>query len=273
MKLRILVDNYTFIDQYYVGEPGLSYYLEEDGKTWLFDAGYSDIFLKNAFSMNLPMHALDGVVISHGHNDHTRGLLYLHEWYEKLGRYGVPLLAHPAAFAPKRVGTLDIGSPMTAEALSGVFALRLEKKPLWLSPKLAYLGEIEKTNSFEGHRPIGKTKVGGQWESDFVCDDTALAYRSEEGLVVIAGCSHAGICNIIEQAKRVCRDERIAAVVGGFHLMNPEPDVLEQTVAYFKALQPGVVYAAHCCDFPSKRALADVVPVKEAGVNLELEWV
>lgn len=273
MKLRILTDNNTFIDQYYIGEPGVSYYLEDDGRTWLFDTGYSQVFLQNAFAMALPADKVDGVVISHGHNDHTRGLLYLHEWYEKLGRYGVPLIAHPEAFAPKRIGTMDIGSPMTAEALSGVFALRLEKKPLWLSKKLVYLGEIERTNSFEGHRPIGQTKIGGQWKSDFLYDDTGLAYCSEDGLVVIAGCSHAGICNIIEQAKRVCRDERIAAVIGGFHLLQPDPDVLAQTLDYFASVRPGAVYAAHCCDFASKCALAGVVPVREAGVNLALEWI
>lgn len=64
MKLRILVDNNTFIDQYYLGEPGVSYYLEEDGATWLFDTGYSDVFMQNAFAMALPIEAVDGVVIS-----------------------------------------------------------------------------------------------------------------------------------------------------------------------------------------------------------------
>lgn len=273
MKLRILVDNNTFIDQYYLGEPGVSYYLEEDGSAWLFDTGYSDVFMQNAFAMALPIEAVDGVVISHGHNDHTRGLIYLHEWYEKLGRHGVPLIAHPDAFAPKRIGTMNIGSPLSADMLEGVFSLRRERQPLWLSSKLVYLGEIKRTNSFEGHHPMGQTKIDGQWKRDFLYDDTALAYCSEEGLVIIAGCSHAGICNIIEQARRVCREDRVAAIIGGFHLMQPDPHILQQTMDYFASLHPGAVYAAHCCDFASKCALARVAPVQEAGVNLTLEWV
>ncbi len=272
MNLRILVDNNTFIDQYYAGEPGISYYIEEEGKAFLFDVGYSRIFLDNAFSMGISITSVDEVILSHGHNDHTRGLLFLHELYAKHHRRNVPILAHPQVFAPRRVGPLHIGAPISPERLCGVFAMRLEKGPVWLSKRLVYLGEIKRITPFEGKVPIGEIYSGGQWMPDYVWDDTALAYCSEQGLVIITGCAHAGICNIIEQAKRICRDERVAAVVGGFHLLNPDKETLEKTVEYFHSLHPKAVYAAHCCDFPSKYALAGVVPVMEAGVNLSLSW-
>ena len=77
MKITVLVDNYTYIDQYYLGEPALSYYIECDNKKILFDVGYSNAFIKNAKKMNIHLNEIDTIVCSHGHNDHILGLKYL----------------------------------------------------------------------------------------------------------------------------------------------------------------------------------------------------
>ena len=82
MKLTILVDNNTFIDQYYYGEPAVSYYIETEGKKILFDTGYSDVLIRNAELMGIDLKAVDDIVISHSHNDHTRGLQFLHEYMD-----------------------------------------------------------------------------------------------------------------------------------------------------------------------------------------------
>ena len=77
MKLTVLVDNNTYIDQYYLGEPALSFYIEDGTEKILFDTGYSDAFIKNAEQMGIDLGALTYIVLSHGHNDHTRGLPFL----------------------------------------------------------------------------------------------------------------------------------------------------------------------------------------------------
>ena len=77
MKLKVLEDNNTFIDMYYLGEQAVSYYIEDGEDKILFDAGYSDAYLKNAKKMNVDIDSINKVVISHGHDDHTRGLKYL----------------------------------------------------------------------------------------------------------------------------------------------------------------------------------------------------
>ena len=97
MQLTVLVDNNTLIDRYYLGEPGVAYYLEDGDVRILFDVGYSDIFLRNAQALGIDLSRLQQVVLSHGHNDHTRGLLWLseQEYFSEL-----QLLAHPDALLP-----------------------------------------------------------------------------------------------------------------------------------------------------------------------------
>ena len=70
MKLKVLVDNNTYIDQYYYGEPAVSYYIEDEDTNLLLDVGYSDIFMKNANALDVDLESVNTIVISHGHDDH-----------------------------------------------------------------------------------------------------------------------------------------------------------------------------------------------------------
>ena len=90
--------------------------------------------------------------------------------------------------------------------------------------------------------------------------------------MIISGCSHSGICNIIEQAMRVFGEQRILDVVGGFHLLDPPERQMRETVRYFEMAKPHEVHACHCTDLASKVALADVANLKEVGVGLDLEY-
>jgi metal-dependent hydrolase (beta-lactamase superfamily II) len=110
----------------------------------------------------------------------------------------------------------------------------------------------------------------GQKTEDYIIDDTALAYMGKKGLSIITGCSHAGICNIIEYAKRVCGDHRIAGVLGGFHLLADDAQ-LQKTVAYLKDCAPNSLYPCHCVSLTGKARMMAVLPVREVGVGMTLE--
>lgn len=278
MKLTVLVDNNTLIDRYFHAEPALSLYVEESGKRILLDVGYSDIFIRNAEKMGIDLRQLDYVILSHGHQDHTWGLEPLIRLYAEAQSEGLPhrrpaVLAHPLAFMPKisRQG-MAIGSMIPSEGLAGHFSVKLSAEPVWLTENLLFLGEIERKTPFEGKRAIGKiVKAEGEAPDD-LRDDTALAYRSRDGLVIITGCSHAGICNIIEQAKKLCREDRILDVIGGLHLLNPSEEQLTGTLRYMEALGLSALHACHCTDLRSKVALAGVANLQETGVGLVLSY-
>lgn len=95
---------------------------------------------------------------------------------------------------------------------------------------------------------------------------------SDNGLVIITGCSHAGICNIIEYAKKVCNEERVYDVIGGFHLLKPSQYKLSNTVGYLEKCQPHAIYPCHCTDLHSKISLAQVTNVEDVGVGLVVEY-
>jgi 7,8-dihydropterin-6-yl-methyl-4-(beta-D-ribofuranosyl)aminobenzene 5'-phosphate synthase len=277
MRLTVLVDNNTFIDQYLLGEPAVSYYIETEGKKILFDAGYSDVFLLNAAKLGIDLTHLDMLVLSHGHPDHSWGLAHLLRLYSEAragGRmdYKPRLVAHPQVFAQRSYrGDPHIGSLLQPLDLAPFFDIQLSRDPLKLTENLTFLGEIERRNDFEAQESLGELQVDGQSSPDWVLDDTALAYRAEEGLMVITGCSHAGICNIIEQAKRVSRQEKVLDIIGGFHLLEPSAKQMEGTVQFLRELQPMRVHACHCTDLRSKFRIAQVADLQEVGSGLVLE--
>jgi len=124
MKLKVLVDNNTYIDQYYLGEPAVSYYIEDEGTKILLDVGYSDIYIKNAHAFGIDLGDVDKIVISHGHDDHTRGFNY---YFNEFPQSQIDVVGHPDAFKEKVFDGVKICSPLLAEDLKRQCNLILSK--------------------------------------------------------------------------------------------------------------------------------------------------
>ena len=278
MELTVLVDNNTLIDRYFLAEPGLSFLIQTENKKILFDTGYSDIFIRNAEKMGISLEELDYIVLSHGHMDHTWGLdplirLYTESRIEQNSIIYPTVVAHPSVLETKVLeGVGEIGSIVSKTKLSHHFKLNLQKEPVWLTENLVYLGEIPRMFEYEANPPMGSVINENKSTDDYLIDDTGLVFKSTEGLVIIVGCSHSGICNIIEYAKKICNDERVVDVVGGFHLLNPGRQQMDGVLKYLDALQPKEVHACHCTDLHAKIQLSKVVNLKEVGVGLRLRY-
>ena len=272
LKITVLVDNNALIGRYFLAEPGFSLWIECGGRKILFDAGYSGIFLRNARLMGIDAAAPDTVVLSHGHSDHTWGLSALISERTSRGLRGRPeLVCHPGAFARKKLRGADAGMIIAPEVLGSFFDLRPSREVLEIAENLYWLGEIEPLVTPRG--TLGEAMdEGGEWRPDACFDDSALVYDGADGLVIITGCSHSGICNIVEQAKRATGRERIADVIGGFHLRSGSEEEMRPVLSYFEKAAPHNVHACHCTCFAARAALAAKFETDELGVSSVFEF-
>jgi len=266
LKLWVLMDNNTLIDRYYLGEPAASYYLEIDDARILLDTGFSDLFIENAKRMRVDLSRLTHIVLSHGHNDHTYGLPPLAEQYDLAG---VELVAHPKCLTPRWHNGEYVGPPEHWDVPSR-WSYRPSTKPIWLSDHCVFLGQIPVTHDFEPRTPLGSTSPDSTEQNDLLLEDTALACKTENGLFIVTGCSHSGICNIVSYARQVCGEERIAGIIGGFHLLEASERV-EKTAEFLASLNPGPVYPCHCVSLAAKFQLHEKLDVREVGSGLYLE--
>ena len=225
----------------------------DDKHTILFDTGYNSMgVLHNMDKLAVDLDALEAIILSHAHMDHTGGL---HPILEKV-THPIPLVVHPEAFLYPRFLEGKDGSirkfprTLVRKALEGRHAEILESKtptPI-LDDTILVTGEVERTTAFEKGMPNALIEKDGDLVPDPIKDDQALVMNlKDRGLVVISGCSHTGIVNTVRYAKKLTGVEKIHAVLGGFHLSGVFFEkILDQTIDELKALSPEVIVPMHC---------------------------
>lgn len=224
-------------------EHGLSILVEADEKI-LFDTGPSDVFLRNAEKLGITLDDVHTVVLSHGHWDHGNGLPWLY-------RSGSPrrLFCHPAAFEKKfrkRDGTY-IGLSLSQAEVRQRFLLHTSEIPVQVTEKIVFLGEIPRNNDFEARKTEFITE---KHTEDFVPDDSGIAIRTSQGLIVVTGCGHSGICNTVDHAKKVTGEDRVIAVFGGFHLKSDDL-VTRKSVECLLRAGVKMAWPSHCTGLPA----------------------
>ena len=273
MNLKILIDDSVGLPNC-MAEHGFSCFIEDDEAKVLFDLGYSGLFIKNANLMKIDVRFVTHVCFSHGHDDHTHGLLkWIHEFGYDLLKFKPKMLAHRNAFIQKKAENEESGIGLDLDFIKTYFEVELANNPVLITNSLIFLGQIERTNNFENKIPVGKTYDDSRnLVDDYCLDDSALIYKSSDGIVLITGCSHSGICNIIQYAIKIAKqywnETRIFSVLGGLHLLNPKRDLLEKTVNFLKSKDINTFYLGHCTDFESKAFMLNSgLNVKEIKVG------
>lgn len=204
------------------------------------------------------------------------GVNHLIRYYDrtiKLPKKKINFISHPAASEPKYYKQKPIGMNTRQDENDFFFKKIHTTYPLKLSEHVVFLGQIPRINSFEAREPVGQTHdIDGKLTDDYVLDDSALAIKTKQGLVIVTGCSHAGICNIIEHAKLVTGENNILSIIGGFHLINTDEKILLETSKYLNSHSMDVLYPCHCTDLAAKIYLSSHVKIKEVGVGLTLNF-
>ncbi len=244
MKVSVLAENSAgrSHSRDCLAEWGLSLYLEVGGVRILFDSGHKGILVQNANALGVDLGKTDFIVLSHHHWDHTGGLRF-YTFKPK-----TKLVTHPRV--QEKVLTeqsLDLATD---------FELITSTEPLEFSPGIYYLGEIQRQTGFEK----------GAYQDDPMPDDTAIAIRTAKGTIVVTGCSHAGVSNISEYAKKVT-GQRIYGVMGGFHLFEDDPDAIEGSIDYFKREKPDFLYPMHCVDHAAMAKFYNNFKVRKYGAG------
>ena len=233
----------------------------------LFDAGLSKYGLThNMDVLEVKPKELHTIVLSHGHADHTQGLMGM---LDRLGKRKMPLLLHPDAFLERKLMFPDgheINLPPPDRRLLSQEGVELieEREPSYLLEGLVLItGQIHRSIPFEQGFPIHYAKLKDQWQQDpWIHDDQALVVNvKDKGLVVLTGCGHAGAINTIRHAQTLTGIEKIYAVLGGFHLTGAlfEP-IIEPTVAALKELNPALIVPAHCTGWKASHMIARELP-------------
>ena len=214
---------------------------------FLIDTGPSSETLKrNANALGIDLSEVKGVILTHGHYDHTGGLPEVLKHIDRK----IPVIAHPSAFEPKfsfKPTLTYIGVPFTRAEIESLGAsLLLSRNPVQLMDGVSTTGEIERVTSYE--------KIEGLWTvsrerflPDILLDDQSVIFKIDgRGLVIISGCAHSGIINTVMHSKRLMKVEKIYAVIGGFHMLNADEKRIRWTIDDLAALNPEMICPCHC---------------------------
>lgn len=263
MELTVLVDNNSKAGSCLLSEHGLSFFIEDYDLKLLFDCGSTDAFIKNAYKLEIDLTTVTDIVLSHSHFDHIGGLLRLQFLYQKFKHIGIEfqpknIIAHPDVFRPTESNILDNDAyRLTKEEVDKFFNLMLTTTPMPITQSLMYLGQI----------PTPKVV-----SIDYSPDESALAYKSKDGLVIISGCSHCGIDNIIEHAKYVTGESRVNTVIGGLYLINKEPDDIKKLGEYLLSQNIQRIFPCHCTDLGAKIILSQYVRIEDVATGQKYTW-
>ena len=260
MKIRLLNENMVS-DLCWLAEWGFSAWIEHDETRIVFDTGFSDVWRRNAEAAGIDLETADVVALSHFHSDHSRGLLY-HPFQSRKR-----LILHPrvlTALLDPFIEPADRHLPHAYDQIEtrirSDFDVVAKAEPYEFAPGAFFLGHVPRVTPFER----------GYYYEDAMEDDTALAFRTDKGAVVVTGCSHSGICNICIHAREVT-GQPLHAVIGGFHLVHPEKPAVDETIAWFQAERIPRLLPVHCISFDIQARLQGIFGYDRPGAGSLIE--
>lgn len=235
-------------------EHGLSFWIETPYYCFLLDTGVGKTFNHNCQKLGIHPEKLDAVVFSHGHFDHTGNC-------PECSDHPLPIYAGEGFFAP-RYSIPDQKKPGRYIGLNDqqleYFTIHCERletvtDDTIIFPGIHLFGRVEMTNNFETLNPRFCLDQAGTVPDTFM-DEVAVAIETQNGLVILSGCSHRGIINTVHHICDRLNTDRIEAVIGGMHMVQAEEERIQKTLSAFSDLKAHQLIPLHCTgdDFISR---------------------
>ena len=277
MKVTVIMDNTVpnGAKHSFLGEHGLSLFIETEKSRILLDAGQSSAVVNNLSLLGISPATLDMAILSHGHYDHAGGFYSVLQHAKKT----IPFYAHPNIFTPRFSvaggGRKYVGIPYTKDQLTTLGAdWRFIDEPTMLAPDLWLSGPVPHVTEYEQGDVKLVVEHDGCDCQDGIVDDMALYHVNGSDMVVISGCTHSGLVNTVRHGFAVTGATRLVGWIGGTHLGPVGEDQQAETIDALAAWRPNFVAANHCTGFPMMSALREKFGSKfiAAFVGTVIEW-
>ncbi|MDK2790830.1 MAG: 7,8-dihydropterin-6-yl-methyl-4-(beta-D-ribofuranosyl)aminobenzene 5-phosphate synthase [Methanothermococcus sp.] len=256
MEVKVIIDNLAW--KKYFAQHGLSLIVKTEDLKILFDTGQNPLILKKNLEIMEEKDDFNAIVLSHGHYDHTDGFSYFIE----TNNYGnaninidIPIIMHPDAFVDRydRTKNKYIGiKNEIKDFLKKYPKIELIEKPYNISKNIIVSGCVKRNQYYETEE-FYKLE-NGTFKNDIVNDDMFLIVDG----VVITGCSHSGIINVIEYAKKIKKVDKIRGVIGGLHLVNSSDSYIKTVKEYLENQDLEFIIPLHCTGFKALKELSSL---------------
>jgi 7,8-dihydropterin-6-yl-methyl-4-(beta-D-ribofuranosyl)aminobenzene 5'-phosphate synthase len=220
------------------GSAGNGFYIEFEEEKILFDTGFKGkILMHNLNQLKISPDSISKIIFSHGHFDHTWGLVKLLENRnnpEKIKIYGHFDLTEKKRVKVLGIKAANIGFPKLNKEQKGKIEYHLTDKPVEINKYLSTTGIIAERPEKDGTIDKIVHKFEGKWIKDPIMDDLSLILKTKKGLVIIGGCMHSGLLNTCAHVSKMFPQESIYACMGGTHMMNFNPTEIENIIDKLK---------------------------------------
>ncbi len=281
--ITVIAEDSVLYESPYWGQHGISFYLEafkdKIKSNILVDvAQNSQALLYNMKLLSIDPCSIDAIVLTHCHYDHTQGVV---EILRAIGKKDLPIIAHPDIFrlnfitSPylRHVGIMSGDSKKMIEENGGT--LYLTDESFTIMPGLITTGEVfRQTNFEEVGIPLKTISNENKIVEDIMKDDiSVVASLKDQGMIVITGCSHAGIVNILKHSSKLLGLKKFRAILGGFHLIEASRDRIDKTVEALSLLDIDFISAGHCTGFEAQVALYEKFKNKFLPLHTGLKFI
>ena len=257
----------TMLSDTHIGEWGFSAMIEADGQRILFDTGSREkTVIQNAKELKINLDNIDNVFLSHNHKDHTGGLINLK-------------LNHPTSFSNAHIGEgifysrpnssgndhYILNNKNTLDELGINF--KTHQNPSQVMPGLWTTGQIPRKYDEKNWSELGKmVDSNGNIVEDTIPEDQSLFFDTDNGIVLISGCGHAGLINTLDYVKKIIPNRPIYKIIGGFHLLNLNEKKLEWTAKKMEEFGVKFFVGAHCTGLNSTYSIRNFMNLSSKNV-------